>query len=83
MVGGEFLVADSYPLRAGYRFDQGLQTHLISGGAGYLDRQFGVEASIQRTVSGPSSTAIILSLQLFLEGIGLARGAEDIDIPGG
>lgn len=83
MVGGEFLVADSYPLRAGYRFDQGLQTHLVSGGAGYLDRQFGVEASIQRTVSGPSSTAIILSLQLFLEGIGLARGAEDIDIPGG
>ncbi|RYE84442.1 MAG: hypothetical protein EOO75_18105 [Myxococcales bacterium] len=83
MVGGELLIADTYPLRAGYRFDQGLQSHLVTGGAGYLDRQFGVELSVQRGVSGPSSTAIILGLQLFLEGIGLARGAEDIDIPGG
>ncbi len=81
MIGGELLLADSYPIRAGYRFDQGQKSHLISGGLGYLDRSFGLELSVQRTVSGPSSTALIASLQLFLEGLGLARGAEDIDLP--
>lgn len=81
MVGGEFLAAESYPLRLGYRFDQPLKNHAISGGLGYLDRQFGVEISVRHSVSGDRSTAVFLGLQLFLEGMGLARGGEDVDLP--
>ena len=81
MAGAEFLAAESYPLRIGYRFDQPLKNHAISGGLGYLDRQFGVEVSVRHSVSGDRSTAIFLGLQLFLEGLGLARGGDDIDMP--
>lgn len=81
MVGGELLAAESYPIRAGYRFDQALKNHAVSGGLGYLDRQFGVEVSVRHSVSGDRSTALFFGLQLFLEGLGLARSAEDIDLP--
>ena len=33
MAGGEYLVADHFPLRAGYRFDQGADQHALSLGA--------------------------------------------------
>ncbi|MFO0658586.1 MAG: hypothetical protein U0165_01950 [Polyangiaceae bacterium] len=73
MGGGEYLAADRFPLRLGYRFDDGEKTHAISGGAGYIDRSFGVSASIRRTVSGEASTAIFLGLQFFVESTGATR----------
>jgi hypothetical protein len=81
MAGAEFLAAASYPLRIGYRFDQPLKNHALSGGLGYIDQQFSVEVSVRHSVSGDRSTAVFLGLQLFLEGLGLARGAEDVDLP--
>lgn len=81
MAGAEFLAAESYPLRVGYRFDQIQKNHAISGGLGYLDRQFGIEASVRHSVSGDRSTAIFLSIQVFLEGMGIARNGEDVDLP--
>ena len=41
---------------------------------------FDVEVSVRRSVSGPGSTAVMLGVQLFLEGLGLARGGDDIDL---
>lgn len=81
MASGEFLAGDSYPLRLGYRFDQALKSHMLAGGLGYVDQQFAVEVSVRRSVSGPGSTAVMLGVQLFLEGLGLARGGDDIDLP--
>ncbi len=81
MVGGELLAAGSYPLRLGYRFDQFLKNHALSGGLGYIDRQFSVEASVRHSVSGDRSTAIFFGLQIFLEGMGIARSADDVDMP--
>ncbi|MCS6899753.1 MAG: hypothetical protein RMJ98_06445 [Myxococcales bacterium] len=81
MVGGELLAAGSYPLRLGYRFDQFLKNHALSGGLGYIDRQFCIEASVRHSVSGDRSTGIFFGFQIFLEGMGLARSADDVDLP--
>jgi hypothetical protein len=72
MAGGEFLLFNRVPLRAGYRFDALAATglgpsHAVNGGVGYLEPRFGVEAAVRRTVSGPSSTSILVQLTYFLD----------------
>lgn len=74
MGGGELLVADAIPLRGGYRFDQGAESHAISGGFGYLAREFSADLSVRRTVAGPSATTIVIGLAYFLESTGMTRG---------
>lgn len=77
MGGGEYLLVDRVPLRLGYRFDQGADSHQISGGFGYLAREFMIEASVRRTLVGPEATEIIFGAGYFLESSGLTgRGAE-------
>lgn len=71
MGGAEVLLANSFPLRAGYRYDNGANSHQVSGGLGYLDQRFSVEASVRRTVAGPSATNIVVSLAYYLESTGL------------
>lgn len=70
MAGGELLLGDHFPVRLGYRFDQGQATHAISGGAGYLDQQFAIEVGLRRTVAGEAATAVVIGLQYFLESSG-------------
>ena len=72
MAGAEYLLADRVPLRLGYRFDMlngsGFDpSHQISGGAGYVDQRFGVEASVRRTLVGPSATNVMLTLSYFMD----------------
>jgi len=74
MGGGELLVADHIPLRGGYRFDQGADSHAVSGGFGYLAREFSADLAIRRTVSGPGATTIVIGLEYFLESTGMTRG---------
>jgi len=76
MAGGEYLIANSFPIRLGYRFDllagSGLKSsHQVSGGLGYVDPRFSVEASVRRTVAGPSATMIIAGVAFHLESLGL------------
>jgi opacity protein-like surface antigen len=71
MAGGEYLIADHFPVRLGYRFDQGAMSHAVAGGFGYLDPRFSVEASVRRTLVGPSATTIMVGLAYFLESSGL------------
>jgi opacity protein-like surface antigen len=81
MAGAELLAAEHFPVRAGYRFDDALKSHSISGGLGYLDQQFGVELSVRRTVSGDVSTTVVIGLQYFLESSGLTKSPSEIDMP--
>jgi hypothetical protein len=53
-VGGELLVADRYPLRVGYLYDQGSKRQAISWGAGYVDRQFALDVGFRQEVVAPS-----------------------------
>lgn len=77
MVGGEYLAADHVPLRLGYRYDQGADTHAVTGGLGYVDSAYAVDLAVQRTVTGPGATAIIFGFQYHVEsGGGLSAGDE-------
>ncbi|HEX3593691.1 MAG TPA: hypothetical protein VHU80_01280 [Polyangiaceae bacterium] len=67
MAGGEYLVGDHVPLRLGYRYDQGQVSHTVTGGLGYIDSAYSIDLSIQRSVAGPSSTAIIFGFQYHVE----------------
>jgi len=75
--GGEVLVADLVFLRAGYRFDQGLESNAISGGLGYVNQKFGIDASVRRAVTGPSYTAIVFGFTVHIESLGLGPSSPD------
>ncbi|HEU4539393.1 MAG TPA: hypothetical protein VFS00_34980 [Polyangiaceae bacterium] len=65
--GAELVAAEHFPLRLGYRFDEGQQSHALSGGVGYSDRQFGVSVSARRTLAGDASTTVVLGLEFLLD----------------
>lgn len=77
MAGGEYLLVNHIPLRVGYRFDQGADSHQLSGGFGYLASEFMVEASVRRTLVGPETTEIIFGVAYFLESSGLTGRGEE------
>lgn len=66
-VGAEYLVGDHYPLRIGYVFDQGTRRHGLSGGVGYVDKTFALDAGIRSDVAGPNDPwgrALVFSVGL-------------------
>ena len=71
MGGAELLVDDAVPIRAGYRYDAGAESHALSLGIGYVDRSFSAEAAVRRIVSGDKATAVVLGVTLHLEASGL------------
>lgn len=73
MAGGELLAGDHFPIRAGYRFDQGAKMHWASAGLGYIANEFSVEASVRRTLGSPGATMMVFSIAYFLESSGLTR----------
>jgi hypothetical protein len=77
MGGLEILLANHYPIRGGYRYDDGAESHAISGGAGYIDRAFAAEVAVRRIVSGDQATAIFFGFTYHLESTGLTPSATD------
>ena len=77
MGGGELLVAEKFPLRVGYRYDQGSKMQWLSGGAGYVDRLMAIELGVRRSVVGPTATAIVLTLTYHVESSGVGSTAAD------
>jgi opacity protein-like surface antigen len=76
-VGGELFVADHVPIRLGYRYDQGTNTHALSGGLGYIGRQWSAEYSLRHDlVSDHPDTMMSLSLRYFYDSTG-TRGVQD------
>jgi hypothetical protein len=68
MLGAEFLAADRFPLRAGYRYDAGMRTHAASLGAGYVDRKFSVELGARRDVAGDNpATLVSVGIRFFID----------------
>jgi hypothetical protein len=76
MLGGEYLAGDHFPLRIGYRFDQGAETHALTGGLGYLDNAYSIDLGIQRVVSGEHATAIVIGFKYHVESSGLSQESE-------
>ncbi len=77
MFGGEFLAGDHFPLRAGYRYDDGAKDHSVSGGFGYVDTTFQAELAVRRVVSGDSATAVVIGFTYHLDSGGLTQGEND------
>lgn len=74
MAGAEYLAANHYPIRLGYRFDQGAGVHQLSGGFGYIGQEIAAEVSVRRTLSTEiNSTMIAVGLTYHLESSGLTR----------
>lgn len=68
MLGAEMLVADRFPIRAGYRYDDGMRTHAVSLGLGYVDRKFSVELGGRRdVVADHPATMLSLGLRFFID----------------
>ena len=79
MVGGELFVAQHFPIRLGYRYDDGMRTHAVSAGGGYVDRKWSFELSARRDVVGDNPSTIIgASIRYFYEA-GAANPADDGD----
>ncbi len=75
MLGGEYLLADRVPLRAGYRYDAGLKTHALGLGAGYVDRRFSIELGARRDVVADNpATTIAAGLRIFIDSSGGGGG---------
>jgi hypothetical protein len=76
MAGGEVFLANRVPLRVGYRYDDGLKTHAISGGLGYVDKSWSVELGGMHEIAGEHpATFLTLGLRLFYN----ATGGGDLD----
>lgn len=75
MFGGELLLADHFPLRAGYRYDDGTKTHGVGLGAGYVERQFSIEIGGRRDVVAEHPATIIgVGIRFFIAGGGQGGG---------
>lgn len=71
MLGGEYLAGDHFPVRAGYRYDEGAQSHALTGGFGYVDTAYEVDLALQRVIVGERATAIIIGFKYHVESGGL------------
>lgn len=66
--GGVELLVQRVPIRVGYTYDDTRlvsPVHLVTGGIGYIDQRFGVEAAVRQEVSGGSQTTLLLNLRYF------------------
>lgn len=73
MAGAEYVIAERFPVRLGYRFDEGVEQHSLSGGFGYVTREFSVEASVRRALDERGPTTVVFGIAYFLESSGLVR----------
>ncbi len=65
--GGEYLVGANFPLRLGYEFDTGRDTHALSGGVGYTDQRMGVDVALRQQVAGGDATRLMASLRFYVQ----------------
>ena len=77
MIGAEYLAADHFPIRAGYRFDAGMKTHALGLGLGYVDKKFSVELGGRRdVVADHPATMISVGLRFFIDSAGSGGGDD-------
>ena len=78
MLGGEFFLADRYALRIGYRYDDGMKAHALTGGLGYIDKNWSCELGVSRDiVADHPATFVTLSLRYFYNAVALQQDQPD------
>jgi len=76
MAGFEVLAAGQYPLRIGYRYDDGQGNHSLSGGFGYAAREFSFDISVRRIFGDEAATAFFFGLRYHVESLGLGSSND-------
>jgi hypothetical protein len=71
MGGLEYLAGGQYPLRVGYRYDQGQESHAISGGIGYVSREFSFDLALRRILGDNAATVFFFGLRYHVEALGI------------
>jgi hypothetical protein len=66
--GVELFIANRFPLRAGYAYDDLRGTHAVTAGVGYMDENFGVEFGMREAVYPDPQTTMMLSVRYFYRG---------------
>ena len=80
MLGGEVFVADHFPIRAGWRYDDGTRVHAASLGTGYVETAWSAELGVRRDLmSDHGSTVLVLSLRYFFDAVGNGAPADAVD----
>lgn len=70
MGGLEYLAAGQYPVRVGYRYDEGRSSHALSAGAGYATREFSFDIALRRVLGDDASTSLFFGLKYHVEALG-------------
>jgi hypothetical protein len=65
--GIEYLTQGVAPLRAGYLYDQGRRQHAVTGGIGYMNKQFSVQLSLRQYVNDQKDTTLFSAVQYFVQ----------------
>lgn len=69
--GAEYLVADRYPLRIGFVHDTGAKRSSLSGGLGYVEKQFAFDVAVRGDLSAPDvagkALVFVVGLRYFLD----------------
>ncbi len=77
MGGVEVFVADRFPIRAGYRYDDGLKTHAVTGGVGFVERKYSIELGVRRdVVADHPSTMVGAGFRFFYDQAGSGEEIE-------
>ena len=80
MAGGELFIADRYALRAGWRYDTGMQVHAASLGLGYVDPRWSIELGLRHDlISSNPGTLAILALRYFYDATSATTQADEPD----
>ncbi len=68
MLGTEVFIFDRLAIRLGYRIDTGQKTQAVSGGLGWIDKHFSVEASIrQDVIADHPNTMMVFGFRYFYD----------------
>jgi hypothetical protein len=67
MLGAEYLLADHYPLRGGYRWDSGQEAHAGSLGVGYISNAFSLDFGARHSFGPNRATALVFSFAYHVE----------------
>jgi len=77
MLAVEALFGGAYAVRAGYRYDAGLEAHAGALGFAYVAREFQAEIGARRTFGDIGATALVIGFTYHLESTGFDMGPGD------
>ncbi|HWO09221.1 MAG TPA: hypothetical protein VNN80_07065, partial [Polyangiaceae bacterium] len=71
------LAGGQYPIRIGYRYDDGQSSHALSGGVGYVAREFSFDLSARRIFGEEGVTVFFLGFKYHVDSAGKLGSYDD------